>query len=166
MNFLFVSWACGPCFHDGDGFLGSTHFFTFVDIWFLIPPHHWLRWTVVGNTDVDVALPTVGSDAKVCEWLCDIHIIEIHVDIPVIVGIPVHHLIGDGDALLQFRHVVQGGWRVCNVSVQFNVQVLNVGVKNHREPHHAFSRPRPFVVEEAPLAVGNRIVVPFVWDFV
>ena len=164
MNLLFVPRSSGPRFQDCIRFAFLT--VNLVKANGLFPPHGGLWRAVVGDANVDIALPVIGSHAKVCKGFSDIDIVIIHVDITVVEGIPTDLLVGHGDAFFQLRHIIQGGRRVSDVGVKFNQQFLNIGIKNHREPHHAFVRPRPSIVNKAPFAVGNRIVVPFIWNFV
>ena len=164
MNLLFVARSSGPGFQHSVCFASLS--VTVVKTNRLFPPHGGLWRAVVGDANVDVALPVIGSHAKVCKRFSDVDVVIIHVHITVVEGTTTDLLVGHGDAFFQLRHIIQGGWWVSDVGIKFNQQFLNIGIKNHREPHHAFVGPRPSIVNKAPFAVGYRIVVPFIWNFV
>ncbi len=164
VHFFIVTRAGGPRFHLHSGFL------PFVAVLFkpgFTPPEILGRWwTVVGNTNVHVAPAAVGFDAQISQRFGDVHVVVIRIEVPAREGIPSDFLIGNRNALLEFRHVVKRrGW-VCDVSIQFDVEILNIAVQHHREPHHALGRPRPCFVEESELAKGFGVVVPLVRNFI
>ena len=165
VNFLFVSWPRRPCFHNGYGFVVFPGISS-VKITGFFPPQRRFWRTVIRNTDVDIALSVIGSHAQIGQRFSDVHVIEIHVDVPVVVRVERDLLICDWDAFFQFRHVVQSGWRVGHVGVEFDEQLLHIGIKDHGEPHDAHLRPRPGIIEEAPFTKRGRIVIPFIWNFI
>ena len=165
MHFFLVSGAGGPCFHLHRAFLFVVAVFIKPD-GFTPPQILWRRWAVVGNTDVDVAATAVGFDSQISQRFSDVHVVVIRIVISAREGIPTDFLIGHGDALLEFGHVVERGRWVGDVGVQFDVELLNIGVQHHREPHDAFGGPGPCFVDEAELAKRFRVVIPLVGNFV
>ena len=75
-------------------------------------------------------------------------------------------MVGDRNALFEFRHVVKRRRRVGNIRIQFDVEVLDIAVEHHGEPHHALAWPRPRFVDKTKLAERFCVVVPFVWNVV
>ena len=94
--------------------------------------------TVERETDVDVPSTVVSSDAQIGQRFGDVDVVVIRIEIAAGERILGHLLIRHRDAFHEFSHVVERRWWVGHIGVQFNVEIFNVAVKHHREPHHAF----------------------------
>ncbi|RJV02704.1 MAG: hypothetical protein DWC11_00635 [Candidatus Poseidoniales archaeon] len=137
MHLLFVSRACGPVFVCFNVAVISEHSGCTDDVPLVpfAPLTEGVRWSAVGDGEVDVPVAAVGFHGKVSEWFGDVDVV-LHAVPEFTATLALQFLVGHGNAVLQFNHVVQGWGCFGNVPIDPEAEFIDVGFSLQRKPVH------------------------------